>query len=67
MEERTISLEGLKKIEKAEYHIIEELTDLIIDYKHEGRIAAAASVEESLKWQRGRWAMICDLIESVEK
>lgn len=64
---KSITLEELKQIERMEYKELEMLIDYKIECDKKGDFQSSKSIEESEKWKRGRWAMICDLIERLEK
>ena len=64
---RCISLEDLAKIEKEEYESLNTLLSLRYDYENEGKTELAKSLEDIIKYQRGRWCMLKDLIEELEE
>ena len=64
---KSITLEELKQIEREEYEEFQMLLDSKIEHSKKGEFQIAKSIEESERWKRGRWSMICDLIERLEK
>lgn len=63
---RCINLEDLAKIEKEEYETLNTLSSMRYDYEKEGKVELAKSLEDSVKYQRGRWGMLKDLIDKLE-
>lgn len=64
---RCINLEDLSKMEKEEYETLKTLSSMRYDYEKEGKAELAKSLEDSVKYQRGRWGMLKDLIEELEE
>ena len=64
---RCIDLEDLAKKEKEEYETLNTLSAIRYDYEKEGKLELARSIEDSVKYQRGRWGMLKDLIEELEE
>ena len=64
---RCINLEDLAKKEKEEYETLTTLSAMRYDYEKEGKLELARSLEDSVKYQRGRWGLLKDLIEEMEE
>lgn len=62
---KAITLEQLKELERAEYNTLEELQRMQFEYEREGNERMANITKDSVQWTRGRWGMIVDIIENL--
>lgn len=60
---KCITLQDLKELERIEYESLNRLSLMRYDYEKEGKVELAKSIEGSIKYQRGRWGMLKDLID----
>lgn len=63
---KCLKLEDLAKMEKEEYETLRTLSSLRYDYEKEGKTDLAKSLDDSVKYQRGRWGMLKDIIDEME-
>ena len=63
---KCITLTELKNRERKEYSFLNELSEIKYEYKKNGNIERAEALEDAVRYQRGRWGMMSDLIEELE-
>lgn len=63
---KCITLQELKEMERKEYKTLETLSNMVYEYKKEGKAELAESMREGERYQRGRWGMLMDIIEEME-
>ena len=64
--EKVITLSKLKELEQEEYQTLKTLHECKLDHLKRGEINTVRSIESTISYQRGKWAMLVDLIEMLE-
>lgn len=64
--EKVITLSKLKELEQEEYQMLKTLEECKLDHLKRGETSIVRSIESSKRYQRGKWAMLVDLIEMLE-
>ena len=63
---KCITLEELKEHENEEYKTLKFLNELYSDAIKQSSYKEARSLASSIKYQRGKWGMLMNLIEELE-
>ena len=64
---KTLTLENLKEIERREYEDLQIIFNSKLEHDKNGDLDLVKSLEDSERYQRGRWSIICDLIDLLEE
>ena len=62
---KTLTLKRLKELEQKEYETLRNLEEYKIEARNDMQIVK--SLTDSIRYQRGKWAMLCDLIDMMEE
>ena len=63
---KCLTIDELKSIEKELYNRMNSFIDVKNDYLHENNKEMVKSYEEAIKYERGKWAIIYDLVKKLE-
>ena len=62
---KTLTLKQLKELEQKEYETLHNLDEYKLEARNDKQIAE--SLMKTIRYQRGKWAMLCDLIDMMEE
>lgn len=61
----TITLKTLKELESEEYSSLQFINEEIKDHRRAKEYDRVKNCEDVLRFQHGRWSMLCDLIDMI--
>lgn len=63
---KSISLDELEQLEAEEYQTFLNLKDLYNQYRAENNKKQIKEIDRLIRYQRGKWSMLVDLIEYIK-